>query len=64
MTEVLIFAFVMIWLGLAGWSYRIMAEDLPRDSVGFLFVVCLLLAPFTAAATLADNRIRAAKEDK
>ena len=64
MTEFLILACVMIWLGLAGWSYRIMAEDLPRETLGVLFVFCLLLSPFTAAATLADKRIAAAKEGK
>jgi hypothetical protein len=55
MSETLVgFLCVVVWLALAGWAFRRLGGDTPRNIVVPMFFATLLLSPFAAGVALAE----------
>lgn len=56
MTELVAFVGVFIWLAAAGWSLRVLTDEVTeKDMLATMFFTCLLLAPLTTGVALAER---------
>jgi hypothetical protein len=61
------FVCVIIWFGLGGWAFAVLAEDSDKDTTVGLLFGSALFAPFLAGAAVADifrKRRRAASRER
>lgn len=58
MTILYVVGAIMLWLGLGGWTFRVLAPDTERGLTNGLILGCIVIAPFLAGLALADLQFR------
>ncbi len=54
---------LMLWLGVGGWAFRRLADEMNKKDMPGLFGFCLVLAPFAAGAAIAEMKKKPATPD-